>query len=37
VLASPLWENADAVERLVEEVAQMRDEDVARELGSIAV
>jgi acyl-CoA synthetase (AMP-forming)/AMP-acid ligase II len=37
VLASPLWANADAVERLVEEVAQMRDEDVARELGSSAV
>jgi hypothetical protein len=37
VLASPLWVNADAVERLTEEVAQMRDEDVARELGSSAV
>jgi hypothetical protein len=36
VVASPLWANADAVERLVEEVAQMRDEDVARELGSSA-
>jgi acyl carrier protein len=37
VLASPLWANADAVERLAEEVAQMCDEDVARELGSSAV
>jgi hypothetical protein len=37
VLTSPLWANADAVERLAEEVAQMRDEDVARELGSNAV
>ncbi|MEH2628726.1 acyl-CoA synthetase (AMP-forming)/AMP-acid ligase II [Bradyrhizobium sp. AZCC 1719] len=37
VLASPLWANADAVERLAEEVAQMHDEDVARELGSSAV
>jgi acyl-CoA synthetase (AMP-forming)/AMP-acid ligase II len=37
VLASPLWANADAVERLTVEVAQMCDEDVARELGSSAV
>lgn len=37
VLASPLWANADKVERLAEEVAQMCDEDVARELGSSAV
>jgi acyl-CoA synthetase (AMP-forming)/AMP-acid ligase II len=36
VVASPLWANADAVEHLVEEIAQMRDEDVARELGSSA-
>ena len=36
VLASPLWANAEAVERLAEEVAQMGDEDVARELGSTA-
>jgi acyl-CoA synthetase (AMP-forming)/AMP-acid ligase II len=34
LLASPLWANAEAVERLAEEVAQMGDEDVARELGS---
>jgi acyl-CoA synthetase (AMP-forming)/AMP-acid ligase II/acyl carrier protein len=32
VLASPLWANAEAVERLAEEVAQMDDEDVAHEL-----
>jgi hypothetical protein len=37
VLTSPLWANADAVERLAGEVAQMCDEDVARELGSSAV
>jgi acyl-CoA synthetase (AMP-forming)/AMP-acid ligase II len=37
VVASPLWANADTVERLAEEVAQMRDEDVTRELGSSAV
>jgi acyl-CoA synthetase (AMP-forming)/AMP-acid ligase II/acyl carrier protein len=36
VLASPLWANAEAVERLAEEVAQMGDDDVARELGSNA-
>jgi acyl-CoA synthetase (AMP-forming)/AMP-acid ligase II/acyl carrier protein len=34
VLASPLWSNAEAVERLAEEVAQMDDEDVAHELGA---
>jgi acyl-CoA synthetase (AMP-forming)/AMP-acid ligase II/acyl carrier protein len=34
VLASPLWANAEAVERLAEEVAQMDDEDVAHELGA---
>jgi acyl carrier protein len=34
LLASPLLANAEAVERLAEEVAQMGDEDVARELGS---
>jgi hypothetical protein len=36
VLASPLWANAEAIGRLAEEVAQMGDEDVARELGSTA-
>ncbi len=36
VLASPLWANAEAVERLAEEVAEMGDEEVARELGSTA-
>lgn len=34
VLASPLWANAEAVERLAEEVAQLGDEDVAREFGA---
>jgi acyl-CoA synthetase (AMP-forming)/AMP-acid ligase II/acyl carrier protein len=33
VLTSPLWTNAEAVVRLAEEVAQMDDEEVARELG----
>jgi acyl-CoA synthetase (AMP-forming)/AMP-acid ligase II len=36
VLASPLWTNADAVERLAGEIAGMSDEDVARELGADA-
>ncbi|MGJ4946581.1 AMP-binding protein [Bradyrhizobium sp. HKCCYLS1011] len=34
---SPLWANADAVQRLADEVARMGDEDVAREIGSHAV
>ncbi|WP_315745223.1 MULTISPECIES: AMP-binding protein [unclassified Bradyrhizobium] len=34
---SPLWANADVLQRLADEVAQMGDEDVARELGSQAV
>jgi acyl carrier protein len=37
VLASPLWANAEAVERLAEEVAQMDDDDVVRELGATLV
>jgi acyl-CoA synthetase (AMP-forming)/AMP-acid ligase II len=37
LLASPLWANVDALERLAGEVAQMCDEDVARELGSTEV
>lgn len=36
VLTSPLWTNAETIERLAEEVAQMGDDDVARELGSTA-
>jgi acyl-CoA synthetase (AMP-forming)/AMP-acid ligase II/acyl carrier protein len=36
VLASPLWANADALERLAGEVAEMSDEDVARELSADA-
>jgi acyl-CoA synthetase (AMP-forming)/AMP-acid ligase II len=36
LLASPLWTNADALERLAGEVAGMSDEDVARELGADA-
>jgi acyl-CoA synthetase (AMP-forming)/AMP-acid ligase II len=35
--ASPLWINADTVERLAGEVAQMRDDEVARELRASAV
>jgi acyl-CoA synthetase (AMP-forming)/AMP-acid ligase II len=35
--ASPLWANADALERLAGEVAQMCDEEVVRELGASAV
>ena len=36
LLASPLWTNADALERLAGEIADMSDEDVARELGADA-
>jgi acyl-CoA synthetase (AMP-forming)/AMP-acid ligase II/acyl carrier protein len=32
MLASPLWENAAAVERLAEEIACMSDEEVSRQL-----
>jgi acyl-CoA synthetase (AMP-forming)/AMP-acid ligase II len=35
--ASPLWANADAVERLAGEVARMCDDEVVRELGASAV
>jgi acyl-CoA synthetase (AMP-forming)/AMP-acid ligase II len=36
LLASPLWTNADTLERMAGEVADMSDEDVARELGADA-
>jgi acyl carrier protein len=32
LLASPLWANADAVERLADQIAQMSDDEVRREL-----
>jgi hypothetical protein len=34
VLRSPLWANAATLERLAAEIADLSDEDVARELGA---